>query len=35
MEDLQKLYDAILTGNAKVSKEVTQQALAAGSDPQA
>jgi corrinoid protein of di/trimethylamine methyltransferase len=34
MEDLQKLYDAILTGNAKVSKEVTQQALAAGSDPQ-
>jgi len=34
MEDLQKLYDAILTGNAKVSKEVTQQALAAGADPQ-
>jgi 5-methyltetrahydrofolate--homocysteine methyltransferase len=33
MEDLQKLYDAILTGNAKVSKEVTQQALAAGADP--
>jgi 5-methyltetrahydrofolate--homocysteine methyltransferase len=34
MEDLKKLYDAILTGNAKVSKEVTQQALAAGADPQ-
>jgi corrinoid protein of di/trimethylamine methyltransferase len=34
MEDLQKLYDAILTGNAKASKEVTQQALAAGTDPQ-
>lgn len=34
MEDLQKLYDAILTGNAKVSKEVTQQALAANADPQ-
>jgi 5-methyltetrahydrofolate--homocysteine methyltransferase len=35
MEDLKKLYDAILTGNAKISKEVTQQALAAGVDPQA
>lgn len=34
MEDLQKLYDAILTGNNKVAKEVTQQALAAGVDPQ-
>jgi corrinoid protein of di/trimethylamine methyltransferase len=34
MEDLKKLYDAILTGNAKVAKEVTQQALAAGIDPQ-
>lgn len=34
MEDLKKLYDAILTGNAKMSKEVTQQALAAGADPQ-
>jgi len=35
MEDLKKLYDAILTGNFKVSKEITQQALAAGADPQA
>ena len=35
MEDLKKLYDAILTGNVKISKEVTQQALAAGADPQA
>jgi 5-methyltetrahydrofolate--homocysteine methyltransferase len=34
MEDLKKLYDAILTGNAKVAKEITQQALAAGVDPQ-
>jgi corrinoid protein of di/trimethylamine methyltransferase len=34
MEDLQKLYDAILTGNFKVARDVTQQALAAGSDPQ-
>jgi 5-methyltetrahydrofolate--homocysteine methyltransferase len=34
MEDLKKLYDAILTGNAKLSKEITQQALAAGEDPQ-
>jgi corrinoid protein of di/trimethylamine methyltransferase len=34
MEDLKKLYDAILTGNAKASKEVTQAALAAGADPQ-
>jgi 5-methyltetrahydrofolate--homocysteine methyltransferase len=34
MEDLKKLYDAILTGNFKVAKEVTQQALAAGVDPQ-
>jgi len=35
MEDLKKLYDAILTGNFKSAKEITQQALAAGADPQA
>jgi len=35
MEDLKKLYDAILTGNLKSAKEITQQALAAGADPQA
>lgn len=35
MEDLKKLYDAILTGNFKAAKEITQQALAAGADPQA
>jgi len=34
MADLQKLYDAILNGNFKVAKEVTQQALAEGVDPQ-
>jgi corrinoid protein of di/trimethylamine methyltransferase len=34
MEDLQKLHDAILTGNFKVARDVTQQALAAGTDPQ-
>ena len=35
MEDLKKLYDAILTGNFKIARETTQQALAAGIDPQA
>lgn len=35
MEDLKKLYDAILTGNFKTAKEITQQALDAGIDPQA
>ncbi len=35
MEDLKKLYDAILTGNFKAAREITQQALAAGADPQA
>jgi 5-methyltetrahydrofolate--homocysteine methyltransferase len=35
MEDLKKLYDAILTGNFKIAREVTQIALAAGHDPQA
>ncbi len=35
MEDLKKMYDAILTGNFKSAREITQQALAAGIDPQA
>jgi 5-methyltetrahydrofolate--homocysteine methyltransferase len=35
MEDLKKMYDAILTGNFKAAREITQQALAAGVDPQA
>jgi 5-methyltetrahydrofolate--homocysteine methyltransferase len=34
MDDLKKMYDAILTGNFKAAKEITQQALAAGVDPQ-
>ncbi len=34
MADLQKLHDAILNGNHKVAKEVTQAALAEGNDPQ-
>jgi corrinoid protein of di/trimethylamine methyltransferase len=34
MEDLKKLYDAILVGNAKVAKETTEKALAEGIDPQ-
>lgn len=33
MEDLKKMYDAILTGNFKAAREITQQALAAGVDP--
>jgi len=35
MEDLKKMYDAILNGNFKAAREITQQALAAGVDPQA
>jgi len=35
MEDLKKLYDAILVGNAKVAKEITEKAIAEGVDPQA
>lgn len=35
MADLQKLYDAILNGNFKIAREVTQQALAEGTDPSA
>ena len=34
MEDLKKMYDAILNGNFKAAREITQQALAAGVDPQ-
>ena len=34
MEDVKKMYDAILTGNFKAAREITQQALAAGIDPQ-
>jgi 5-methyltetrahydrofolate--homocysteine methyltransferase len=33
MADLQKLYDAILDGDAKTSAAVTQEALAEGADP--
>ncbi|MBI3852800.1 MAG: corrinoid protein [Verrucomicrobia bacterium] len=33
MEDLKKLHDAILNGDAKSSRAVTEQALAAGIDP--
>ena len=35
MADLQALYDAILNGNFKVAREVTQHALAEGKDPAA
>jgi corrinoid protein of di/trimethylamine methyltransferase len=35
MVDLKLLYDAILNGNFKVAREVTQQALAEGNDPSA
>ena len=34
MAELQKLYDAVLNGNAKAAREITQQALADGADPQ-
>ena len=33
MSDLQKLYDAILNGDAKTSAAVTKEALAEGADP--
>lgn len=33
MQDLQALHDAILTGDAKTAREVTEKALAAGADP--
>jgi 5-methyltetrahydrofolate--homocysteine methyltransferase len=34
MDDYKQLYEAILSGNFKVAKEVTQQALGKGADPQ-
>jgi corrinoid protein of di/trimethylamine methyltransferase len=34
MEDLKKLYDAVLNGNFKIARDLTQQALDAGIDPQ-
>jgi 5-methyltetrahydrofolate--homocysteine methyltransferase len=34
MEDIKKLYDAVLNGNFKIARELTQQALDAGIDPQ-
>jgi len=33
MEDIKALYDAILTGQEKVAREVTEKALAAGVEP--
>jgi corrinoid protein of di/trimethylamine methyltransferase len=33
MADLQKLHDAILNGNFKIARDVTQQALDEGADP--
>jgi 5-methyltetrahydrofolate--homocysteine methyltransferase len=33
MPDLKQLYDAIVTGDAKASQSITQQALAEGVDP--
>jgi 5-methyltetrahydrofolate--homocysteine methyltransferase len=35
MPAIQTLYDAILNGNAKAAKEITQTSLAAGANPQA
>ncbi len=34
MEDLKKLYESILDGDAKLSRSVTEKALAEGVDPQ-
>jgi corrinoid protein of di/trimethylamine methyltransferase len=34
MQDLKQLHDAVLAGNAKLAKSVTEQALAEGVDPQ-
>ena len=34
MPDLAKLYEAVLTGDAEAAIQVTEQALAAGADPQ-
>jgi len=33
MQDLKSLYDAVITGDAKASQAITQQALAEGVDP--
>ncbi|MGC8991660.1 MAG: B12-binding domain-containing protein, partial [Verrucomicrobiia bacterium] len=33
MEDIKALYEAILTGQEKVAREVTEKALAAGVEP--
>jgi len=33
MQDLKSLYDAVVTGDAKASQAITQQALAGGVDP--
>ena len=33
MEDPKSLYDAIVTGDAKASRTITEQSLAAGTDP--
>ncbi len=35
MPTIQTLYDAILNGNAKAAKEITQTSLASGANPQA
>lgn len=35
MADLQRLHDAILNGSHKTAREITQEALAEGNDPQA
>ena len=34
MQDLKQLYTAVLEGDARLAKSVTEQALAAGVDPQ-
>jgi corrinoid protein of di/trimethylamine methyltransferase len=34
MEDLKQLYEAILVGNNKLAREITEKALAANADPQ-
>ena len=34
MSDLTKLYDAVVDGNAKPARAITEAALAAGADPQ-
>ena len=34
MENYKQLYDCIVSGNAKLAKSITEQAIAAGADPQ-